>query len=210
MLGPARRSRRTSESEKEITAYHEAGHALVAAALRDADPVQKVSIVSRGMAGGYTIKLPIEERRLKTKTQFLAELAVAFGGYVAELLKFKDVTTGSSNDIQQATAIAHSLVTRYGMSDALGPRSFGKARDLIFLGREISTAKDYSEEVAAKIDAEVHMLIMNAFKLAKKLLAQHQALLEHIAKTLIEKESLEYNDFDKLVKEYKLKPVRVR
>jgi cell division protease FtsH len=209
MLGPARRSRKISDHEKKITAYHEAGHALVSAALKDADPVQKVSIVSRGMAGGYTIKLPTEERRLKSKKQFLAELAVAFGGYVAELLKFKDVTTGSSNDIRQATHLAHSLVTRYGMSDKLGPRTFGKSQELIFLGREISTEKDYSEEIASQIDAEVNSLIDTAFKAAKKIVAVHKTVLEAIAKTLMEKESLEQEEFDKLIKEYKLKPVRV-
>ena len=137
ILGPARKSRVISPKEKEITAYHEAGHALVAAALKDADPVHKVSIVSRGMAGGYTLKLPTEERRLKTKRQFLGDLAVAFGGYAAELLTFKDVSTGSSNDIREATEMAHRLVTQYGMSDKLGPRTFGKTQELIFLGREI-------------------------------------------------------------------------
>ncbi len=210
LLGPARRSRSISDREKKITAYHEAGHALVAACLKDADPVQKVSIVSRGMAGGYTIKLPTEEKRLKTKAQFLAELAVAFGGYVAEQFKFKEVTTGSSSDIGQATRIAHRLVTRYGMSDALGPRSFGKSQELIFLGREIATEKDYSEEVAAKIDSEVNSLIDTALKAAKKIVAAYAPALEKIAQTLIEKESVEHDEFQAIIKEFQLKPVRVK
>ncbi|MDP2704321.1 MAG: ATP-dependent zinc metalloprotease FtsH [bacterium] len=210
LLGPARRSRKTSEHELEVTAYHEAGHALVAAALKDTDPVQKVSIVSRGLAGGYTIKLPTEERRLKTKAQFLAELAVAFGGYVAELVRFKEVTTGSSSDISQATRIAHRIVTRYGMSDVLGPRTFGKSQELIFLGREISTEKDYSEDVATKIDAEVNALIQTALSAAKKIVSAHKAALEKIATTLILKESLEHEEFYKIVKEFGLKPVSIR
>ncbi|MEK7479404.1 MAG: ATP-dependent zinc metalloprotease FtsH [Patescibacteria group bacterium] len=210
LLGPARRSRSISEREKKITAYHEAGHALVTACLKDADPVQKVSIVSRGMAGGYTIKLPMEENRLKTKAQFLAELAVAFGGYVAELFKFKEVTTGSSSDIKQATGIAHRLVTRYGMSEVLGPRSFGKSQELIFLGREISTEKDYSEELAGKIDREVNLLIDTALKMAKKVISTHASALEKIATTLIEKESVEHDEFYAIIKEFQLKPVKIK
>ena len=209
LLGPARRSRKISEREKEITAYHEAGHALVATALKDADPVQKVSIISRGLAGGYTIKLPIEERRLKTKPEFLAELAVAFGGYAAERWRFKNVTTGSSSDIKQATRIAHNLVTRYGMSDELGPRTFGKSQELIFLGREISTEKDYSEAVAARIDAEVGKLISSAYETAKKVISEHKDVLKAIADVLMEKESIEQDEFDAIVKKYKLKPARI-
>ena len=208
MLGPARRSRRISDNEKKITAYHEAGHALVAASLKEADPVQKVSIVSRGMAGGYTIKLPTEEKRLKTKAQFMADLAVAFGGFAAEDLKFKEVTTGSSNDISQATHIAHRLVTKYGMSEELGPRSFGKSQELVFLGKEISTEKDYSEEVAAQIDAEVSSMIDTALKTAKKVVSTHKQVLEKIAKTLIEKESVEHDEFYAIMKEFDLKPVK--
>ena len=209
LLGPARKTRKTTEHEKKVTAYHEAGHALVAAALKDADPIQKVSIVSRGIAGGYTIKLPTEERRLKTKAQFLAELAIAFGGYVAELVKFKDITTGSSNDLQQATHVAHRAITQYGMSEALGPRTFGKTQELIFLGKEISTEKDYSEEVASKIDAEVNALINKALITAKKIVSTHKTALEKIAKTLIEKESIEHDEFYKILDEFKLKPVRI-
>lgn len=209
MLGPARRSRVITDKEKEITAYHEAGHALVAAGLKDADPVHKVTIVSRGLAGGYTLKLPTEERRLKTKKQFLADLAVAFGGYLAELMKFKDISTGSSNDIRVATELAHKMVTQFGMSEKLGPRTFGKTQELVFLGREISTEKDYSEEVAAEVDKEVNNIIGRAMAAARKIITKEKALLEKIAKTLIEKETLEQEEFNKIVKEYKLKKIAI-
>jgi cell division protease FtsH len=207
MLGPARKSRIITTHEKEVTAYHEAGHALVAAALKDADPVHKVSIVSRGIAGGYTIKLPIEERRLRTRAEFLTDLAVAFGGYAAEKFKFKDVTTGSSSDIRQATDIAHRLVTQYGMSESLGPRAFGKTQELIFLGREISTEKDYSERIGAMIDDEVNGLIAKALATAERIIARHAAALTNIARTLVEKETLEQEEFYKIIRSAKLKPV---
>ena len=205
MLGPARRSRVISDNEKKITAYHEAGHALVAAALKDADPVHKVSIISRGIAGGYTIKLPIEETHLRTKTQFLADLAVSFGGYVAEQTVFKDITTGSSNDIKNATDDAHKMVTRYGMSEKLGPRTFGKTQELIFLGREMTTEKDYSESVGAEIDNEVNRIIEKALAIAKKIVTLHRAVLDKIAQALIERETLEQEEFYKIIKSFNLK-----
>ncbi|MDP3974974.1 MAG: ATP-dependent zinc metalloprotease FtsH [Candidatus Jorgensenbacteria bacterium] len=207
MLGPARRSRIISPKEKEITAYHEAGHALVIASLKDADPVHKISIVSRGMAGGYTLKLPTEERRLRTKSQFLADLAVAFGGYVAEFTVFKDISTGSSNDIRQATDLAHQIVTRYGMSDRLGPRAFGKANELIFLGREIGSEKDYSETVGTMIDEEVNRVIAKALSTAKAIVKKNTKALERIAKTLMEKETIEQAEFERMVKGFRLKPI---
>lgn len=207
MLGPARRSRVISTKEKEITAYHEAGHALVAASLKDADPVHKISIVSRGMAGGYTLKLPTEERRLRTKSQFLADLAVAFGGYAAETAVFKDISTGSSSDIRQATDVAHQLVTRYGMSERLGPRAFGKSHELIFLGRELSSEKDYSETVGTQIDEEVNKVIAKALDAAKKIIANNKTALARIAKTLMEKETIEQAEFERMVKGFRLKPI---
>lgn len=209
MLGPARKNRIITVHEKEVTAYHEAGHALVAAALKEADPVHKVSIVSRGLAGGYTIKLPIEERRLRTRVEFLTDLAIAFGGYAAEKFKFKDVTTGSSSDIRQATDIAHRLVTQYGMSESLGPRAFGKVQDMIFLGREIAMEKDYSEKIGAMIDDEVNGLIARALATAEKIVSKHSSALSRIAETLIEKETLEQEEFYKIIKSAKLKPVLI-
>ena len=210
ILGPERKSLVISPKEKEITAYHEAGHALVTAALKDTDPVHKVSIISRGMSGGYTLKLPTEDRRLKNKSQFIADLAVAFGGYASELLKFKDITTGASHDLRQATKIAHSLVTQYGMSDVLGPRTFGKNQELIFLGREISAEKDYSEKIGALIDAEINKIIDKAFTIAKKIVLKHRAILDAIAKSLMDKETLEQEEFYKIIKSFKLKPVGIK
>jgi cell division protease FtsH len=210
MLGPARRSRVISAKEKEVTAYHEAGHALVAASLKDADPVHKVSIISRGMAGGYTIKLPIEETHLRTRTQFLADLAVSFGGYVAEQAVFKDITTGSSSDIKNATDDAHKMVTRYGMSEKLGPRTFGKTQELVFLGREMTTEKDYSEAVGTEIDIEVNKLIEKTLGIAKNVISKNRALLDKIAKALMEKETLEQEEFYKIVKSSNLKPVALK
>lgn len=209
MLGPARKSRVISDHEKKVTAYHEAGHALVAASLKDADPVHKVSIVSRGMAGGYTIKLPTEERRLRTKTQFLTDLAVAFGGFAAEKLIFGDVTTGSSSDIRQATDIAHNVITRYGMNEKLGPRSFGKVEEYVFLGHEIGTQKDYSEKTGAMIDGEVDGLIKRSLELAQKVLSTNRKILDSIAEALMKKETLEHEEFYKIVKGFKLKPVTI-
>ena len=208
ILGPARRSRLGSDKEKEITAYHEAGHALVAAGLKDADPISKVSIIARGQAGGYTINLPLEDRRLVTKSQFLADLAMMLGGYASEKIIFKEITTGASNDLKQASTLARRLVTRYGMSEKMGPLTFGKTEDLIFLGREITTEKNYSEEVAGEIDREVRSFIDNAYRKAVQIVTKNKAALKAIAKALIEKEVLEQEEFYALIKPFKLKPVK--
>ncbi len=208
ILGPARRSRLVSEKEKKITAYHEAGHALVSAGLKDADPVNKVSIVSRGMAGGYTLSLPTEDRRLKTKSQFLADLAVMLGGYASEEIVFKDVSTGAANDLKEVSSLARQLVTRYGMSEKLGPLTFGKTEELVFLGREITTEKNYSETVATKIDAEVRSFIDRAHKKAKQIITNNKEALRAVAKTLMEKEVLEQEEFYALIKPFKLRPVK--
>ncbi len=209
MLGPERKSLVISQREKEITAYHEAGHALVAASMKDADPIQKVSIISRGRAGGYTLKLPIEEMRLRTRSQFLADIAVALGGYVSEKLTFNELTTGASSDLQQATELARHLVTKYGMSEKLGPRTFGKSEELIFLGREIVSEKDYSEDVAKKIDEEVSDFLNRAYQTAQKIVKAHKRALTSIAKALIEKETLEQDEFYALIKPFRLQPVRI-
>jgi cell division protease FtsH len=206
ILGPERKSRVISPKEKEITAYHEGGHALVAAVMKDADPVQKVSIISRGFAGGYTMKLPSEDQHLKTRNQFLADLAMMLGGYASEKLTFGDVSTGASNDLKEASSLARRLVMRYGMSD-LGPMTFGKSEELVFLGREITTEKDYSEKVAAEIDAQVHGFISRAYETAERVLKVNKAALKKIADTLIQKETLEQEEFYGLLKPYKLKPV---
>ncbi len=209
LLGPERRGRAFSVKEKEITAYHEAGHALVAASIKDADPVHKVSIVSRGRVGGYTLKLPIEEMRLRTKSQFMTDLAVMLGGYVSEQITFNDLSTGASNDLQMASELARKLVTKFGMSEKLGPITYGKIEELIFLGREISTEKNYSEKVAAEIDSEVKAFIEKAYQAAKKIIGSRRKVLKAIAKKLTEEETLERDEFEKLIKGFKLKPITI-
>lgn len=209
LLGPERRGKVISAREKKVTAFHEAGHALVAASLKDADPVHKISIISRGRAGGYTMKLPIEENRLKTKTQFMAELATMMGGYASEQIVFKDVSTGASNDLKEASELSRRLVTKYGMSEAIGPVTFHNGEDAVFLGREIVTEHHYSESVAAKIDAEVSVFLKSAHELAKKIITTRKKVLDAIAKALMEKETLEQEEFDRLMKEFDLKPLAI-
>jgi cell division protease FtsH len=209
LLGPERRSRVLSAKEKEITAYHEAGHALVAASLKNADPVHKVSIVARGRAGGYTLKLPIEETYLRTKAQFMADLAVMLGGYISEKITFGDISTGASSDLQNASELTRKLVTKYGMSEKLGPITYGKTEELVFLGREISTEKNYSEKIAAEIDNEVKAFIDKAFDAAKKIIGAKKHVLKSIAQKLIEKETLERDEFENLIKSFKIKPISV-
>ena len=200
LLGPERKSHILSKNEKKIAAFHEAGHALVSSSLPEAEPVRKVSIVARGMAAGYTLKMPAEERKIKTKTEFLAEMATLFGGYCAEKLIFKEITTGASNDLKIASELARRLVKEYGMS-SLGPISFGEKEEYVFLGKEISEQRNYSEEVAAKIDKEVAHLIEISRKKAESILNQRKSLLNKIAKTMIEKETIEKEEFEKLISE---------
>ena len=209
LLGPERRSRILSKKEKDITAFHEAGHALVTASLKDSDPVHKVSIIARGRAGGYTLKLPTEEIRLKTKKQFMNDLATLMGGYVSEKITFGDISTGASNDLQTASELARNLVTRFGMSEKLGPITYGKSHELVFLGREISSERDYSEKVAAEIDKEVKAFIDKAYEAAKKIVVSRGKALKAIAEKLIEKETLEQEEFANLIKSFKLKPVMI-
>ncbi|MFC1630243.1 ATP-dependent zinc metalloprotease FtsH [Patescibacteria group bacterium] len=206
LLGPERKSHVLSKNEKVIAAYHEAGHALVSASLPETAPVRKISIIARGMAAGYTLKVPTEDKRIKKKSEFLAEMATLLGGYCAEKLKFNEITTGASNDLGKASLFARKLVKEYGMS-SLGPVSFGEKDELVFLGREISEQRNYSEEVAAKIDREVAKFIHEAKETAEKVLSKRKGLLEKIAKTLIEKETIEREQFEELIgkKEKKLK-----
>jgi len=201
ILGPERKSHILSKKEKEIAAYHEAGHALVTASLPHTDPVQKISIIARGPAAGYTLKLPTEDRHLHSRSEFIDELAVLLGGYATEKLVFNELTTGASSDLQKATELARKLVTKYGMSEKLGPVTFGGKEELVFLGREIATEKDYSEEVAAQIDKEVAKFIDNAFHTAKKILTEKRKKLNQIAKQLIKKETIERKEFERLMKQ---------
>lgn len=199
ILGPERRSRAISDKEKKVIAYHEGGHALVGASLENADPVHKVSIISRGHAGGYTLAVPSEDKTLHTDRYFIDELAVLLGGYASEKLVFDEVTTGPSNDLERATQMARNMVTRYGMSQ-LGARTFGKKEELIFLGREMHEERNYSEETARSIDTEVSRLIAEAFKHATTLLSEKRTILDTIAATLLEKETIEKDEFERIVR----------
>lgn len=198
MVGPERKSRLMSRKEKEITAYHEAGHALVARMLPNADPVHKISIIARGMIAGYTRQLPTEDRYLVTRSQFNDMLATLLGGHTAEEMIFNEMTTGSQNDIERATKIARKMVTEYGMSDKLGPRTFGKREELVFLGKEISEQRDYSDKVAEEIDAEIRAIIERAYNVAKDILTKNKDKLIQIAQLLIAKESIEGETLDAL------------
>jgi len=209
ILGPERKTKSISPKEKEIIAYHEAGHALVTAGLLNTDPIQKVSTVSRGLVGGYTLKLPIEERRLKTKAQFMSELAVFLGGYVSEQEVFNDISTGASSDLKQSSELARKLITKFGMSENLGPITYGRTEEMVFLGREIAVEKDYSEDVAKKIDEEVKNFTDRAYLAAQKIIKKYRKALDKITQTLIEKETLEGEEFYNLIKPYKIKPAAV-
>ncbi len=200
MLGPERRSHILTKKEKEIAAYHEAGHALVAVFLPYTDPIHKISVVSRGQVGGYTLKLPTEDRHLRSKSEFESELAVLLGGYAAERLVFNELTTGAANDLKIASELARKMVTQFGMSDKLGPVTFGEKEELVFLGREIATEKNYSNEIAFQIDSEIKALISRALKKAKETLAKKMATLTKIATELITKETLEQKEFYALLK----------
>jgi len=199
MLGPERKSKLISDKEKKITAYHEAGHALIAHILPNADPVQKVSIISRGMAGGYTLTVPLEDKRIHSKTEFIEELSVLLGGYMAEQVIFNEITTGASSDLRRATKIARHLITDYGMSENLGPRTFGKKEDMIFLGREMHEQRDYSEKVAERIDDEVTSYINKAAQKAKEIIEENKEKLKKISDKLIEQETIEKEEFEELV-----------
>ena len=199
IAGPARKSRVVNQREKEITAYHEAGHALVGYMMPKADMPYKVTIVARGMSGGHTRYLPDEDRHLWTKGQFQDMMAAAMGGRVAEEIIFKDVTTGASNDLEQATNIARTMVTRYGMSSKLGPRTFGKREELVFLGREISEQRDYSDKIAQDIDEEVYGLVENAYQAATSVITDNKDRLSHLARYLIAHETVEGDELKEIL-----------
>jgi len=201
IAGPERKSRIINAKEKEITAYHEAGHALVAKKLPNADPVHKVSIVARGMIGGYTRLLPAEDRNMITRSQLMDRLSVLVAGHVAEELVFNEKTTGPHDDIDRVTKIARSMVTEYGMSDRLELRTFGHKEELVFLGREISEQRNYSERVALEIDREIRTIIQKAYDVAKAILVENKPKLVQIAQRLVAEESLEGEKLEKLFNE---------
>ncbi len=213
LLGPERKSHILSQKERAITAYHEAGHAIVAHFLPYADPVHKVSIISRGRAAGYTLKLPIEDKKMQSRAEFIDDIAVMVAGHVIEKEIFGDVTTGASNDLKNATQLARKLITEYGMAESLPPRTFGAHEDLIFLGREISEQRDYSEKIAEAIDGEIETLIRNGLSTAKRIINEQRATVEKIVKVLLEKEKIERDEFEKIcgkkkgIKEDEEKPI---
>jgi cell division protease FtsH len=198
VAGPERKSRVISDAEKAIIAYHEGGHAVVQRILPKCDPVQKVTIISRGMALGYTMALPSEDRYLQSKTEFEDKIAGLLGGNVAERLVFGDTTTGASNDIEKATDLARRMVTEFGMSDRLGPLSFGKRDELVFLGREIGEQRNYSDEVAKTIDEEVRAIIDHAYERAMEVLVKHRDKLTALAEKLVAEETVDSDEFEKL------------
>ncbi len=208
MLGPERKSHLLSKKEKEVTAYHEAGHALVASVLPHADPVHKITIISRGHAAGYTLKLPLEERRMQSKKEFLDDIAVSLGGYVAEKMLFNDLTTGPSNDLQVATALARDMVTKYGMSDKLGPMALEGAGGRTLFGRGLNE-HDYSESMSKDIDDEIAKIMNEAHHRAEKVLTEHRKALDDIAHELVEKETIEREEFEKLLVLNGIKPKKL-
>jgi cell division protease FtsH len=198
MLGPERRSHVLNKKEKEITAYHEAGHALIASVLPYADPVHKISVISRGRAAGYTLKLPLEDRRMQSKLEFLDDIAVSLGGYIAEKLVYKDVTTGASNDLQVLTALARDMVTKYGMSEKMGPMALEMAPGRTLFGAGIEPGQ-LSQDISAKIDEEVKDIVMEAYKRGEEVITKHRKALDAIAKVLVEVETIERDDFEKIL-----------
>jgi len=196
LLGPERKSHILSKEEKKITAYHEAGHALVAHLLEHTDPIRKISIVSRGRAAGYTLKLPEKERYMKEKAGFVDELAVFMAGYEAEQEVFGDITTGASNDLKEATNLSKRLITQHGMSDSLAPRTYGEREEMIFLGREIHEQRDYSEKVAEMIDKEISKFIKDGQATARNIIVKNRKKLDEIAEFLLKYETMNREEFE--------------
>jgi cell division protease FtsH len=196
IAGPERKSRLINEEEKRIVAYHEAGHAVVSNAIPEADPVHKVSITARGMAGGYTIMLPEEDRTLMSRKKLYADMVGLLGGRAAEEIVFDDITSGASNDLERVTKMARAMVTRLGMSSELGPMVYGQKEELIFLGREISEQRDYSEEVAEQIDKEVRKLVGDAYDQARAIIEKYREMLDAVALRLLEVETISREEFE--------------
>ena len=199
-MGPERRSHIVSDKDRKLTAYHESGHAIVAHLLPHADPVHKVTIIPRGAAGGYTMMLPTEEQNYKTKSQLLADIRVALGGRIAEALILDEISTGASGDLQSVTNTARAMVTRWGMSDELGPIVFGEQQEQVFLGKNLGHERNYSEEIAAKIDTEIHRIVEDAYKDVTKLLSDNEKFLHDMANALLEEETIDAKAVDNLYK----------
>lgn len=200
LLGPARKSRVMNDKEKKITAYHEAGHAVTGHFLENCDPIHKISIISRGRANGYTLNVPDEDRSMKSKNHFLDDLVMLLGGRIVEKIYFKDVTTGASNDLERATQLIRNMLTRYGMSDTLGLRTYGKVEEMVFMGRDLHEQRNYSEKMAEAIDNEINVVMKEAAARAEEILIHHKDKVELVAKTLLEKEIIEKDEFAELMK----------
>jgi cell division protease FtsH len=198
MAGPEKKSRVISEKERKLTAYHEAGHAVITKIMPNADPVHQVSIIPRGRAGGYTLSLPQEDKYYAAKKELEEEIVILLGGRVAEKLVLDDISTGASNDIERATSIARKMVTVYGMSDKLGPIEFGTGHDEVFLGRDFTKSRNYSEEVAALIDSEIRNLVETAYKKAERVLSENMNKLHKVAEALLERETLNAEEFEEV------------
>ena len=198
MLGPERKSHLLSKKEKEITAYHEAGHALVASVLPFADPVHKISIISRGRAAGYTLHLPLEDRKLQSKNEFLDDIAVSLGGYVVEKMMFNDVTTGPSNDLQVSTALARDMVTKYGMSEKIGVLALEGSGGRAMFGKGVEDGQ-YSEKISADVDSEVARIMSEAYTKAQNIVTQYKAALDAIALRLVDIETIERDEYEKII-----------
>ncbi len=196
VVGPERKSRVIDEGERRILAYHEAGHAVVMQALPEADPVHKITIIPRGMAGGYTLAFPEQDRMLVSRRKLFADMVGLLGGRAAEELVFNDITSGAANDLERVTHLARAMVMRFGMSETLGPMTFGRKEELVFLGREIAERRDFSEATAQKIDAEVQRLVRQAYERAKSILTQYRDILDRVAEKLLEKETLSREEFE--------------
>jgi cell division protease FtsH len=205
MLGPERKSHILSKKEKEVTAYHEAGHAVLASLLPYADPVHKISIISRGRAAGYVLKLPVEDKKLQSKKEFLDDIVVSLGGYVVEKMMFDDITTGPSNDLQVSTALARDMVTKYGMSEKIGPVAIEGQNGKVMFGRGVDE-NTISEKIASEVDAEVSRIMNDAEKRAKETIESNKPLLDAIAQRLIEVETMEREEFETLLHAHGVTP----
>ncbi|MEK7529988.1 MAG: cell division protein FtsH, partial [Patescibacteria group bacterium] len=199
LIGPARRNRMITDREKKITAYHEAGHAIVGHFLGSTDDVHKISIIARGQAGGYTLKLPKEDNRMRSRSDFINDMAMMLGGRVAEDIVFGDVTTGASDDLQKATGLAKAMVKRYGMIEGLGPRTYGKPEEMVFLGRELHERMDYSDATADRIDEAVRKLVKDAEITARRIFSEQRERVEKVVAVLLQEETIEKERFEELV-----------
>jgi cell division protease FtsH len=202
IAGPERKTRLISEKEKEITAYHEAGHAIVGALLPEADPVHKISIIPRGQALGVTMSLPTEDRFMMSRSQLMAQLSMMLGGRAAERVIFDEVTTGASNDLERVTQTAKQMVTRFGMSEKLGPMALGHQQGQVFMGRDFNNQPDYSDEIAFQIDKEIRRIVDESYDTAEDVLVRNRALLDQLSKELIEYETVDARHLQRLIEEY--------